>query len=252
MPRWGLADRVDQAVAATPASATAGPPAVLVRTTLFVTVLVLSLAALVYVVRYVLLVINRTTLLNSAVALAAEWLGALASVAAIAAVLACAMTVIRWLIARRAAVFAHHGLPEPRSAGRLWAGCLVPLANVVWAPVYVIELAVVEDHYARLRRPILQWWIAWGFSYAVWVSAIVTSFATDAQGVANNTVMMVLSYLVAAVTVAALGRVFEGFERKPVQRPAHRWVMVSPDQPDRPAAHASTGPVELQGQEPAA
>lgn len=252
MPRWGLADRVDQAAAATPAPGTAGPAAVLVRTTLFLAVLVLSLAALVYAVRYVLLVINRNTLLNSAVALAAEWLGALASVAAIAAVVACALIAIRWLIARRAAVFAHHGLPEPRSARSLWAGCLVPLANVVWAPVYVIELAVVEDDYARLRRPILQWWIAWGFSYAVWVLAIVTSFATDAQGIANNTVMMMLSYLVAAVTVAALARVFEGFERKPVQRPAHRWVLVSPDQPDRPAARPSAGPVELQGQQPAA
>ncbi|TVS77712.1 DUF4328 domain-containing protein [Mycobacterium helveticum] len=252
MPRWGLADRVDQTVAATPAPAKAGPPAALVRTMMFVSVLVLSLAALVYVVRYVLLVINRNTLLNSVVALGAEWLGVLASVVAIAAVITCAVTAIRWLIARRAAVFAHHGLPEPRSARRLWAGCVVPVANLVWAPVYVIELAVLEDHYARLRRPILYWWIAWVFSYAVWIFATVTSFATDAQGIANNTVMMVLTYLFAAVTVAALARVFEGFERKPVQRPAHRWVVVSPDQPDRPAAHASAGPVELQGREPAA
>jgi hypothetical protein len=252
MPRWGLADRGDQTVAATPAPAKAGPPAALVRTMMFVSVLVLSLAALVYVVRYVLLVINRNTLLNSVVALGAEWLGVLASVVAIAAVITCAVTAIRWLIARRAAVFAHHGLPEPRSARRLWAGCVVPVANLVWAPVYVIELAVLEDHYARLRRPILYWWIAWVFSYAVWIFAIVTSFATDAQGIANNTVMMVLTYLFAAVTVAALTRVFEGFERKPVQRPAHRWVVVSPDQPDRPAAHASAGPVELQGREPAA
>ncbi|WP_461479922.1 DUF4328 domain-containing protein [Mycobacterium sp. HUMS_1102779] len=252
MPRWGLADRVDQAAATIPPPAKAGPPAAVVRTTVFVSVLVLSLAALVYVVRYVLLVINRNTLLNSVVALAGQWLGVLASVAAIAAVTVCAVTAVRWLIARRAAVLSHHGLPEPRSARGLWAGCLVPLANVVWAPVYVIELAVLEDHYARLRRPIVQWWIAWVVGYVAWIFAIVTSFATDAQGIANNTVMMVLTYLLAAVTVAALGRVFEGFERKPVQRPAHRWVVVTPDQPDRPQAHAPAGPVELPGREPAA
>jgi hypothetical protein len=81
------------------------------------------------------------------------------------------------------------------------------------------------------------------------IAAIATSFATDAQGIANNTVLMVVAYLFAAVTLAAATRVFEGFQRKPVARPAHRWVAV-PD--DRPAAPASADPVELKGQEPAA
>ena len=112
----------------------------------------------------------------------------------------------------------------------------MPLANLLWAPVYVIELATIEDHYARLRRPIVQWWIAWVFSYVVSIFAIITSWATDAQGIANNTVMMVFAYLFAAVAVAAVARVFEGFERKPVERPAHRWVVVGSDRPDRPDA----------------
>jgi hypothetical protein len=206
----------------------------------------------VYIGRYALLVINRNTLLNSILAIFADLLGVLASLAAIAAVLTSGALLIRWLIARRAAVFAHHGLPEPRSVRALWAGCVVPLANLVWAPVYVIELATVEEHYARLRRPILEWWAAWIFSYLVSIAAIITSFATDAQGIANNTVLMVFAYLLAAVTVAALARVFEGFERKPVERPAHRWVVVERDGQDRPADRASSGPVELEGQEPAA
>ena len=252
IPRWGLADRVDQAPAAAEKPSQTGPSAALVRTTLFLSVLVLGIAALVYVVRYALLMFNRNTLLNSILAIAADWLGVLASMAAIAAVIASAVTLIRWLIARRAAVFAHHGLPEPHSVRALWAGCLVPLANLLWAPVFVIELATVEGHYARLRRPILEWWIAWVFNYLASFFAIFTSFATDAQGIANNTVLMVLAYLLAAVTMAAIARVFEGFERKPVARPAHRWVVVEPDRPDRPAGRASRAPVELEGQEPAA
>ncbi len=252
MPRWGLTDRVAQApaLAETPMQTT--PSAARVRTTLFVSVLVLSIAALVYVVRYVLLVINRSTLLNSVVAIAADWLSLLASVAAIVAVIAAGVLLIRWLIARRAAVFSHHGLPEQRSVRALWAGCVVPLANLLWAPVYIIELAFLEEHYARLRRPIVQWWIAWVFSYTVSIFAIITSFATDAQGIANNTVMMVFAYLLAAATVAAAARVFEGFEGKPVERPAHRWIVVGSDQPDRPEAPASVVPVESEGQEPAA
>ncbi len=222
------------------------------RTTLFVGVLVLGIAALVYVVRYVLLVINRNTLLNSVVAGAADWLGVVTSLAAIAAVIACVVVLIRWLIARRAAALSHHALGERRSVRVLWAGCLMPLVNLLWAPVYVIELAIIENHYARLRRPIVLWWIAWVVSYTVAIFAVVTSRATDAQGIANNTAMMVFAYLFAAAAVAAVGRVFEGFERKPVQRPAHRWVVVGADHPDRPAAPASADPVELDGQEPAA
>jgi Domain of unknown function (DUF4328) len=249
IPRWGLADRVEQQPATGQTPTRTGPSAQIIRTTLFVSVLVLCIAALVYVVRYALLVINRNTLLNSWVAIGADWLGVLASVAAIAAVIATGVLLILWLVARRAAVFSHHGLQEQRSVRALWAGCVVPLANLLWAPVFVIELAVLEDHYARLRRPIVQWWIAWVFSYVVSIFAIATSFVTDAQGIANNTVMMVFAYLFAAATLAAAGRIFEGFERKPVERPAHRWVVVAEDGlgPQAPAAA-----VELEGQEPAA
>jgi Domain of unknown function (DUF4328) len=249
IPRWGLADRVEEAPAAAEKPTQAGPSAAIVRTTLFLSVLVLSIVALVYVVRYVLLVINRNTLLNSIVAIAADWLGVLASVAAIAAVIASGVALIRWLIMRRDAAFAHHGLPEPRSVRAIWAGCVVPLANLLWAPVYVIELATIEQRYGRLKRPIVQWWVAWVLGYVVSIFAIATSFATDAQGIANNTVLMVFAYLLAAATVAAAARVFEGFERKPVERPAHRWVVVDRDGPATPA---SAAPVELEGQEPAA
>ena len=112
-------------------------------------------------------------------------------------------------------------------------------ANLLWAPVYVIELALLEEHYARLRGTILQWWAAWVCSYLVSIAAIATSFATDAQGVANNTVLMVVAYLFAAVTLAAAARVFVGFQRKPVARPAHRWVAVPDDRPAAPARSSS-------------
>ncbi|WP_082972958.1 DUF4328 domain-containing protein [Mycobacterium sp. E2497] len=245
IPRWGLADRIEPTPAAAQTAAHA-PSAPRIRTTLFVSVLTLGIAALVYAVRYVLLIINRNTLLNSWVAAGADWLGILASVAAIAAVFTSGVMLIRWLIARRAAVFAQHGLPEPRSTRTLWAGCIVPLANLLWAPVYVIELAILEEHYGRIRRPIVQWWIAWVASYLVSVFAMATSFARDAQGIANNTMTMVFAYLLAALTVAAAARVFEDFERKPVERPAHRWVVVSND------SAPTSRPVELEGQEAAA
>lgn len=250
IPRWGLADRVPQPIPAAPEAAVkAGPNADTVRVLMFATQLVLAAAALVYAARYGLLIYNRDTLLNSWVAGAADWLGIAASVAVLAALLSCFVVLIKWLIARRASAFSYHGLPEHRTARRLWAGCLLPFANLVMAPVYVIELALVEDHYERVRKPVMIWWVTWIASYAVSLFALLTSLTSDAQGIANNTIMVVVAYLLAAVTIGAVARVFEGFERKPVERPAHRWLVV---ERDRPAPNQSAAAVESEGQEPAA
>jgi Domain of unknown function (DUF4328) len=254
IPRWGLADRPQvgaQAPAPAQAPVAQGPSPATVRTTLFLGVLVLGIVALVYVVRYVVLIVNRGMLLNSLAALAVDWLSILASVAAIVMAIVCAVMLTNWLIARRAAAFNHHGMPDQRSVRALRAGCLIPLVNLFWAPVYVIELATVEGHYYRLQRPIVQWWIVWVFSNVVSIFAIFTSLARDAQGIANNTAWMVFAYLFAAAAVAAVARVFEGFERKPIERPAHRWVVVGSDGHAR-STDGSAAPVESDGQEPAA
>jgi Domain of unknown function (DUF4328) len=264
----------------------AAPPAERVRTAFFVAAVALGAAAVVDLVRYLLLVINRNTLLNWVVADAAALLSVLASLAAIVAVMNCAVVLTRWLIARRAAAFEHAGRPETRSRRALWAGtllppaaamalaitfavvaattehsaswalmaacvgfCCLPLLAGVWSLVYVIELAKTEDHYARLRHVIWGWWLLWLLSTVTSVFASVTSGAQDAQGIANNTVAMIVAYLLALVAVLATAKVFEGFEAKPVERPAHRWVVVADDELlDTESAAA----LELPGEEPAA
>jgi hypothetical protein len=257
-----------------------------VRATLFASLLVLSVAALVHLVRYVLLVINRDTLLNTLVAPAAALLSVLASLAAIAAVITCAVVLMRWLIARRAAAFAHSGRSEPRPAWALGVGCLLPpsaamvlaiafavtlttlghpaswglmagciivcclpLLAMVWGLVYLIELARTEHHYSRLRKRIWGWWLLWLLSTVTSVFATVTGGAKDAQGIANNTVAIIVAYLLALAALIATSSLFEGFERKPVERPAHRWLVVGDDV----GARSGSAPaVELSGEEPAA
>ncbi|CAM4388340.1 hypothetical protein MB901379_04837 [Mycobacterium basiliense] len=254
MPRWGLADRVVQpgpVEVAAPSQPRLSVPTV--RAVLFATVLALGGAAVVYAMRYALLIFNRNTLLNSWVAAVGLWLGVLASIAALTAMAACFGVLTQWLIGRRAAAFTHRGLPDHRSTRQLWAGCLLPLANLLWAPVYVIELARVEDHYQRLQKSIVVWWITWVVSNAVSLFAIATSFSSDAQGIANNTAMMVVAYAFAAGTVGAAAKVLEGFERKPVERPAHRWLVVPPEHSERPAAAPCADDAEgPEGQESAA
>jgi hypothetical protein len=132
------------------------------------------------------------------------------------------------------------------------------MVNLLWTPVYVIDMARVEEVYPRLRKPIVVWWLLWVLSTAASLFATATSsiakaasnvvFGTNiqntAQGVADNHVAMVVAYLIATAAVLAVARVYRGFESKPVERPAHHWVVVARDQ--------SAPAVEQLGQEPAA
>jgi hypothetical protein len=284
VPRWGLVDRVDAATAATSSPEQTASPTV-VRRTLSAAVVVLGIAVLVHLVRYLLLIINRSTLLNPIVAEVALWLGVLASVAALGAVVVCAIVLTQWLIARRAAAFRRHGRSELRRGWVIWAGCLLPpavavllalgfatwlatfdqpswavmalflvvawlpLVALMWPLVYVLDLVKAEGHYERLGTSVWMWWLLWLISGMVAVFATETRFARDAQGIANNTAVTTAAYLLAGLAVLAAARVVEGFERKPVERPAHRWVVVGDD---RPGTTGSAAAVELEGREPAA
>ncbi len=286
IPRWGLQDRTESDGAGRGSTVRKPPPPARVHAALFATVLTLGIAALVHLARYLLLIINRNSLLNWLVADAAALLSVLASLAAIAAVITYALLLTRWLIARRAAAFAHHGRSETRTPWALRIGCLLPpsaaialaitfavilvsfghspswalmfgsmlicclpLLGAMWSLVYVIELAKTEDNYPRLRGTIWSWWLLWLLSCVTSVFASVTSGAQDVQGIANNTVAMIVAYLLALAAVIATAKVYEAFERKPVERPAHRWVVVTDDGTGAPK---SAPAVELTGEEPAA
>ena len=188
-----------------------------------------ALAALAHALRYVLLLINRTTLLPPLVANGSLLMGILVSLAAIAAVIATAVAATSWLIARRAEVYRRHGQPDPRPEWALWAGCLVPVVNLVWAPVFVLELAHAEGSYQRLRAPVAVWWIGWIIATMISGWAIWTSGATEPQAVADNTETMLIAYLFGLGVLVLLLRVFDGFVSRPMQqqRPQHRWVVVA-------------------------
>ncbi len=256
IPRWGLVDHFEASElrAAGPRS---GPSLAMVRATLIATMMVLGVAALVHVVRYALLIVNRSVLLNKVVAFAATWLGVLVSVVALFMIVASAVVLTNWLIARRAAAYAHHRRDDPRSVWALRAGCLVPLVNLAWAPVFVIELAGVEERLKWLRRPIVVWWIVWIFSTAVSVFSIATSFTQDPQGIADNTVTTIVAYLLALAALLLAMKVFLGFERQPVERHAKRWVIVRDEVAASPEKRTDPEPepaavVESEGQNPAA
>lgn len=252
IPRWSLVERFEAPTEEKPVRE--GPSISSVRMALVATMAVLGAAAFVHLVRYVLLIVNRTVLLNPWVAGAATWAGVAVSVVAMFMVVASVLVLTNWLTARRSAAFSHLGRQDPRSIWSLRAGCLVPVVNLAWAPVYVIELAKAEDRLRGLRRPIVVWWVAWVMSTAVSIFSIATSFTTDPQGIANNTVTTIVAYLLALATLLLALEVFLGFERQPVERPAKRWVMVAAgtagEEPAESAEPASSA--ESEGRDPAA
>jgi hypothetical protein len=219
--------------------------AIAVRATLLAALAIFALAALAHVLRYLLLLINRTRLLPPLVANGTLLMGVLVSLAAIASVIITSAVMTAWLIGRRAAVFRFHGHDDPRSEWELWLGCVIPVVNLVWAPVFLIELARAEQSQARLRGPIVMWWIAWTFSTLISAWAMWTSSATDPQAVADNTVTVIIAYLAGLAVLLLLWRVFDGFVRKQVERPLHRWVIVGEDQ--RPPDPADDVPTDSTG-----
>lgn len=231
-----------------------GPSPRMVRTVATLTLALLGLAALVQIASYALLLINRTTLLNPWVAGIATWLGVALSVLAAFAVVGSVIVLTNWLVARRAAAFASRGEEDHRSSMELRAGCLVPVVNLFWAPVYVIELAKLEGRSARLRHGIVAWWCVWVLATLVCAYSIATSFTDDAQGIADNTVTTIFAYLLGLAALVLAARVYFGFERAPVDRPVKRWVMVpaetTPTGEDSP--RESPVAVESERREPAA
>lgn len=202
------------------------------RITVMAAAAVFALAALAHIARYVLLLINRSVLLPPVVAVASLLMGILVSLAAIVAVIATGVVMTAWLIGRRAEAFAAQGQEDPRPEWALWAGCTIPVVNLFWAPVFVIELSQAENARERMRAPIALWWLGWVFSTLVSAWAIWTSSAAEPQAVADNTMTVIIAYLAGLAVLALLWRIFDGFVRRPVARPVHRWVIVA-DGPER-------------------
>lgn len=194
---------------------------------------VFALAAAAHGLRYGLLLINRNSLLPPLVADGALLMGVMLGLAAIAAMIATMAVTTAWLIGHRAQTFRLRGHADPRPEWTLWAGCMTPLVNLVWAPVFVIELARIEKADTRIGGRITAWWIAWTASALLAVWATWTSSATEPQAVADNTITAILAYLVGAVALVLLWRVIDGFINRPVRQsgPAHRWVIVAEPAP---------------------
>ncbi|QUD82400.1 DUF4328 domain-containing protein [Gordonia polyisoprenivorans] len=189
-----------------------------------------------HLLRYLLLVINRSTTLPG-------WLIGLSTVLVLAAgLLALAgfvyttVVFVRWLLAVRTETYGARGFFDSRSRWQSIPLAAIPLVNVAGAALLLREPAEMLDDVARraARTRLHKLWVGWTVVNAIAVLTVITWWVGAASGSiqtgANALFMVVLTAAVSAAfafwAAHRLPAVFSGSSAEP-KVPAHRWVVVA-------------------------
>lgn len=241
IPRWGLHDR--------PAGVADGeqprPLSVLARwvyPALLATAGLFGLAAVAELGRYLILLRNRTRLIEPVLLWFSDALVNTAALFALIMALVTAVAALGWLIEVRHAVFAAAGRRDPRSLRTLALGCLVPGVNLIWPGVFLSEV-LAERSDPRPLHAVRIWWAVWGLGGLLAVAALFWRTADSLQAEADGVLFTALTDLAAAaVAVLTLWvvRTVEGRDLRGHDRLAHRWVVaVDPATPLIAPVHPS-------------
>lgn len=204
IPGWGLFDDVAPAAAETAAQA----PDSRLRRCLQMVWPILAVAAALQLVRYVVLMVNRSRPIPYWIDIASLWLVLLSGAAAVAAAVVAVYVFVRWMVAVRERSYALAGYAAPRRRWEVIALTVIPFVNVVGAPLLLLEAAeaVGGAQAARARRLITRVAVAWALVSAIGLIALVyriVAWSGDTVQVgADAMVWATLSLAVSAVFVA--------------------------------------------------
>lgn len=227
IPRWGLRDRPVESSPepVSPVRALAAR----VNGLLQAVAVIFGVAAAGELLRYAILLYNRGRLVSPLVLFFSDlWVTAAGSIAPIVALVA-AVGVVGWLVAARRCAYRRIGRSDPRSVRLLALGCLLPVANVLWAGVFASELAQIDGD-PRKVLAVRRWWAAFAFGSVCVVAGLWWRRATTLQAQADGVIFAAFTDGVAAgVAILTLwtmllleGRDLSGGVRRP-----HRWVMAT-------------------------
>ncbi|WP_084481649.1 DUF4328 domain-containing protein [Nocardia grenadensis] len=242
VPRWGLRDRP----APDREADRHRPLGTLTRWThaaLFATAVLFAVSAVAETVRYLLLLRNRTRLIEPPLLWFSDALVNTAALFALIMALVAAVATLGWLIEVRRAAFASAGRRDPRSPRILALGCLIPVVNLVWPGVFLTEVVAGRTD-PRARIVVRIWWAAWVFGGLVTVAALYWRTADSLQAKADGVLFTAFTDAVAAaVAVLTLWvvRTLEGRDLRGRSRLAQRWVVaVDPAPPLIEPVHPGT------------
>ncbi|MFW0783817.1 DUF4328 domain-containing protein [Gordonia sp. CPCC 206044] len=233
LPRWGLWDVPVQAEAD-------NRPRLAVQTdalgyALRLLAMVLGVAAVMHLFRYVLLVINRSTPIPGLLDRVTAFLVIFAGLAALVVFVYATVVFTRWVIEVRADAYRWHDRRDPRPRWRVAVLAATPLVNVVGAALLLHEAARMRDDLdpALTGRRLQRLWVAWVIVNVLALAAIITQIVATASGSiqtgANGLAAVVISSAVSAVFAWWLaGRLRVSFgEAHDEPVPARRWVAVA-------------------------
>ncbi|TCN52272.1 uncharacterized protein DUF4328 [Rhodococcus sp. SMB37] len=224
VPRWGLLDRPrPHDEQPTRAETFAG----LAPTLLAGTAAVFGLAAVAELARYVLLLVNRTRLIEPIVlALSDSAVWATQIVGPLVALAASVASGLRLIEVRRR-VFADHGTSDPRSPGSVLFGVVVPGVNLVLPGVFLTEIA--HDR-PRILRAVRIWWVLIVSNAVLFVFVLFWRQRDALQAMADA--VLLTAVVAAMAAVVALGalyvlRLFDGADLwgRPLEH--HRFTMAT-------------------------
>ncbi|WP_245550725.1 DUF4328 domain-containing protein [Nocardia paucivorans] len=249
IPRWGLRDEPPrpQPTRRRPLRALADR----VYGLLAAVAVLYALAAGAELGRYLILLRNRTRLIEPWLLAVSDALVIGASLIALILALPAAVGALGWLIELRRVEYARRKRSDPRSVRMLALGCLIPVVNLLWPGVFLTE--VVSE--PRAVQAVRIWWSAWVFGGALSVAALMWRFADSLQAEADGVLFTALTDAVAAaVAVLTLWavRMVEGRDLRGRSRTAQRWVVATDPavpviEPVQPGSAATVSTAEPAG-----
>ena len=225
IPRWGLRDV--PAPAAPEVHHRLESYAPRAERLLLLTAWLFGAAALAEVARYLVLLRNRTRLIDPTVLAVSDVLVWACSVLAAVCALGSAVALAGWLVRLRRRTFARSGAADPRSPLTIAFGCLVPVVNLLWPGVHLTEVASTHAD-PRLLRAVRIWWCAWVANGLLVAAALLWRTADSLQAEADGVIFTAFTDAVAAgvaVLTLAVIRLFDGRDLRGRARMAQRWVV---------------------------
>ncbi|KAA9166931.1 DUF4328 domain-containing protein [Amycolatopsis acidicola] len=258
-PRWGFPNltwREPTAVPGTPSSYPRPMERVRVLSRNAITILwflagLAAVAAIAEFWQYALLVISRTSALDTDVVTFSDSLKVIAALLSVIFGALAFGSVLWWLYVARQAAAEESGQEPPRSSWQVLAGTLIPLLNLVMAGSILAEL-----EHAALRRPavkrprpsrlVLGWWATWVLNEVLLVVVIVWRFRGGIQAQADGVLLSGLLDLSAAglavLTAVVLQRITSLLAPIPLDRLRVRRVVAvkgaprATERPPRPVS----------------
>ncbi|NKY85534.1 DUF4328 domain-containing protein [Nocardia veterana] len=229
IPRWGLRDRPPVPSVAPRNRVRAALQWLTERVSglLLATTILFGLAAAAEFGRYLVLLRNRTRLIDPVVLFLSDLTVYATSVAALVCALMTAVGSIGWLIRARREAYADNGHHDPRSMPALLCGGLIPVINMVWPGVFLTELVRQLGNDPRTLRAVRIWWGLWVLNGVMVIAALLFRTADTLQAQADGVIFTVYTDLVAvAVAVASLWvlRLCEGRDLRGRVRVPKRWL----------------------------